>query len=229
MNTTIQRLVKDAQKGDHTAREKLLIQYKPFIHKTSCDICKRGLNWANDDELSIAMIAFNEAIDSYKPNRGANFITFARRVISQRLIDYFRREKRHLHVSLSASESPLVENSLAIKDHRAKIEKEEKAQMMLDFEARLNDFGTSLDELADICPKHRDTREKLAQVAQILCCDQELLDTLLKTKRIPAKKLSRAAKVSKRVLENGRKYILALVIIISEERFKELKTYIFTA
>jgi len=235
-DTTIQELVTLAQNGDHNAREKLIFQYKPFIYKTSCSICQRGLSWENDDELSIALIAFNEAVSSYNPDKGANFLTFARRVISQRLVDYFRHEKRHQHISLSSSvneegeenEISPIESSQAWEDHKAKVEKEELAQMMLDFEERLNEFGTSLDELADICPKHRDTREKLANVAEILCSDQALLNSLRKTKRVPAKKLARAAKVSKRVLENGRKYILAMAIIISEERFKELKTFIFS-
>jgi len=224
-------LVNLAQKGDRQAREELIKQYKPFILKTSFNVCRRRLSWENDDELSIAIIAFNDAINFYNPARGASFLTFSRRLISQRLIDYFRSEARHKHQPLSSfnadeeMEISLVECAQARENQQLQTEQEELAQTMLELEQRLGEYGTSLNELADICPRHRDAREKLVRVAEVLCSNKSLLEILRKNKRLPAKELSREARVSKRILENGRKYIIALVVIITEERFATLKHF----
>lgn len=230
-DTTVLKLINLAQRGDHQAREKLIAQHKSFIHSICYGICKRNISWDNDDELSIALIAFDEAISAYNPEKGASFFTFARQLINQRLIDFFRREKRHHHLPLSGfsgeeeEEINRLEYSKAWENHKVKTEQEELAEIMLEFDQRLGEFGTSLEELADVCPKHRDTREKLLQVARVLCRDEDCLSTFCRNKRIPAKDLSRTAKVSRRVLENGRKYIIALVIILSEGRFMALKSF----
>ncbi|MBM7854609.1 RNA polymerase sigma factor [Desulfohalotomaculum tongense] len=230
-DSTALNLINLAQKGDCRAREKLIKLYKPFIQKTSFNVCRRYLSWENDDELSIALIAFNEAISSYNHVKGASFFTFAYGLISQRLIDYFRSEVKHKHRPLSSfnageeMELSLVECAQAWENYRLQIEREELVQTILELDQRLSEYGTSLDELADICPKHRDAREKLVRVAKVLCSNVKLLHTLRKNKRLPAKELARVAKVSKRVLENGRKYIIALVVIMSEERFSVLKDF----
>ena len=46
-----------------------------------------------DDELSIAMMAFHEAIGGYSRTRGS-FLKYAAMLIRSRLVDYSRREQR---------------------------------------------------------------------------------------------------------------------------------------
>lgn len=230
MSDTVLQLVTLAQQGDDQAREELIYQCKPFIQKVCFHVCKRNLTWENDDELSIALLAFNEAINFYSSEKTASFQTFSRQIIHQRLVDFFRREGRHQHLPFSSfseeeTELSLAECSQSLENYRLKTEQEELAEMMLEFEKRLQEFGTSLEDLADVCPKHRDTREKLLQVAKILTDSETLLAAFRKTKRIPAKDLEESAKVSRRVLENGRKYIVALVIMLSEDRFSAFKSF----
>ncbi|WDC84568.1 sigma factor [Caloramator sp. mosi_1] len=50
-------------------RDKLIEQNKDFIYKIASSICKRRLSWENDDELSIALIAFNKSIETYDKKR----------------------------------------------------------------------------------------------------------------------------------------------------------------
>lgn len=59
-----------------------------------------GVCTEQDDEFSIAMIAFHEAIQSYSRTRGS-FLHYASILIKNRLIDYHRKESRHQgHLSL---------------------------------------------------------------------------------------------------------------------------------
>lgn len=224
----LQQLVRSSQQGDQLALEILIEYFRPFVRQTAHGICRRPLEWENSDELSVALIAFNEAVAVFDPARGAGFATFARRVISQRLIDYFRKEKRHIYVPLDTEEWDAKHNrvALSLEEYHRKTEQEQLAETMLEFDRLLTEYGTSLDELADICPRHRDTRERLVYLAQMLSADEQLLSSFHRTKRLPATEVSRKFGVSKRILEKGRKYLAAMVIILSEERFSELRSFI---
>ena len=61
-----------AKSGDPLVREELIRSHKAFIARVSSKICSRYLTWDNDDELSIALLAFNEAIDSFDPHGGTS-------------------------------------------------------------------------------------------------------------------------------------------------------------
>ncbi|TCS79899.1 RNA polymerase sigma-I factor [Tepidibacillus fermentans] len=225
-------LVELAQGGSTTSLDQLIREQQPFIQKTTSHICKRNVQWDQDDELSIALIAFHEAVQKYNPNKGAHFLTFARQVIHQRLIDFFRKEQRHQHLPLYSftdgeeeKEISSIETEKAIETHQQKTEQEELATTLEDFEQRLLTFGITMDDLVEASPKHRDTRENLLRVALHLSSSDELLESLMETRRLPVADLVKQAKVSRRVLEKGRKYIIALAIIISENQFSSLKYF----
>ena len=71
-------LVARAQGGDMYAREQILQDYRPFYLRVASNCCRKYLVLGRDDEASIAMIAFNEAIDSFDSTGGASFPTLQR-------------------------------------------------------------------------------------------------------------------------------------------------------
>ena len=82
-----------AAKEDVEAADRLIGIYMPFIKAETAKYLKRPPVEGHDDELSIAMIAFHEAIGGYSRVRGA-FLKYAAMLIRSRLIDYSRRERR---------------------------------------------------------------------------------------------------------------------------------------
>ncbi|MHB9146358.1 MAG: hypothetical protein ACYC5Y_13635 [Symbiobacteriia bacterium] len=66
-----------AVSGDTAARERLIAAHRDFILWAASATCRRSVNPDQDDEWSIALIAFNEAIDTYKRDLGANFLSHA--------------------------------------------------------------------------------------------------------------------------------------------------------
>src|SRR6476620_328016 len=89
------------QQGDSKLRNDMIHSYKPFIAKTASTVCNRYIN-ESDDEFSIGMIAFNEAIDKYSSDKGHSLIAFAEVIIKRRVIDYLRSQsKRKEHVMAS--------------------------------------------------------------------------------------------------------------------------------
>ena len=109
----ITELVIKAQQGDARVREQILQDYRPFYLRVASGTCKKYLVLGRDDEASIAMIAFNEAIDSYNVDGGASFFSFAEIVIKRRMVDHFRRQsKRTDEIPLSSFEREEQEDSV---------------------------------------------------------------------------------------------------------------------
>lgn len=88
MTITAQDAKEDAQ-----LRERFIEGHETFILRSAGKVCHRHVT-TSDDEWSIALSAFNEAIDGYDEAKGS-FEGFAYTVISRRLTDELRRQYRH--------------------------------------------------------------------------------------------------------------------------------------
>ena len=219
-----------AQKGDTLAREELIQSHKPFIAKVSSKICKRYLSWDNDDELSIALIAFNEAIDHFDSQGGAEFLSFTQTVIHRRLVDYFRKEGKHHHLSLSPmnpedEELSRYDMNFSQEQYHEEQKNTQFAEVIENYVRVLSEYGVTLDDLVKVSPKHRDSKETLIRVTLTLVHYPHLLAQLRKQKLLPIKELELLTRVKRKVLEKGRKYIIALTLILSEPEFYPLKTF----
>ncbi len=60
-------LLRRAQQGDQEARAQVIRDFSPFIVNTASHSARRFLRSGDDDEISIALMAFDEAISSYNP------------------------------------------------------------------------------------------------------------------------------------------------------------------
>lgn len=219
-----------AQRGDPVARDKLIKSHQDFIARVSSKICKKFLAWGCDDELSVAQVAFNEAIDKYKPGQGASFHSYASTVIHSRLVDYIRKESRHRHVSLTPmnpgdEELSAFDVITSTKQYQEDQQQAAFAGVVDEFVRELREYSVTLDELVRVSPKHRDSKETMQRVAQCLVNEPELMEYLLKYKLLPIKKLESLTGVKRRVLEKGRKYLIALALIMYEERFYALRDF----
>ncbi|MGI5897182.1 MAG: sigma-70 family RNA polymerase sigma factor [Oscillospiraceae bacterium] len=147
-----------AAQSDSRAADELIEQYLPFIRSETAKFLKR---FPEDiqDELSIAMFAFYEAAMSYQADKGS-FLKLAATAIRNRLIDHYRKERRHIGiVSLEAQSSEDNDSSLVdqIRDNRNKVEelhdRTATKKEIQEFTEQLQQFGLSLSEIADNCPK----------------------------------------------------------------------------
>lgn len=226
---TIQQTLLLAKEGNELIREELIQSHMPFIIKISSNICKRYLTWGHDDELSIALVAFNEAIDSFNPNDGASFYGFAKTVITRRLIDYFRKESKHQVFSLtpSGADNDLYDydSASSFKLYKEEEQKNNFAETIKNYTIVLAEFGITFEDLVEVSPKHRDSKATLWRVAQELCAHPNLLKHLTKTKLLPLKELELLTGVKRKVLERGRKYLIATVLILSDPELESLKCF----
>ncbi len=220
----------DQAKKDFLAREKLFHKYRPQIRTIAMSVCHRPLNWDNDDELSISLIAFNEAIDTYDKTKGMSFINYVKMIIHHRLVDYFRQEGRFLHASLDAlneeNKSNHYEVEQAYNNYKAEERAKTQREMIESYNDALAEYSVSLDDLLKVSPKHRDTKHTLMKIAQILVNEPALLSQLHQYKKLPIKELMILTGISRKVIERGRKYIIALTLILINDEFSPIKQLI---
>ncbi|MEL7657030.1 MAG: sigma factor, partial [Bacillota bacterium] len=73
--------------------EEFIKEYEVFILHTAHKSAGKYIT-KRDDQWSIALSAFHEAVNSYDFDKGA-FLPFAETVIKRRLYDYARKQSRH--------------------------------------------------------------------------------------------------------------------------------------
>jgi RNA polymerase sigma factor len=229
-----ERSVKEIQSGNDRLRESFIAQYRPFIAKTASRFCRRYIDPARDDEFSVALAAFDEAINRYSSDAGSSFISFAKTVITRRLIDYARQEKRHAaaipYSALSGdddagSEMSRIESAAALeayeRDHEADRRREEIALLA----GELAKFGIRFQDLADGSPRHQDSRQTLLRIGRAIAEKPEWFRMLQDRRQLPVKELCEAEGVSRKTVERHRKYLIA-VSLIAGGPYACLKAYI---
>mgnify|MGYP001011964888 CR=1 FL=1 len=202
--------------GDEEARQQLLSRYKPMVVKIASGLTGRFVEVGRDEEISIGLLALNEAIDKYDPSRGASFTSFANLVISNRLRDYLRRQKRReLPASVISDQLPPLEARQAWQEYRERDVQENRRSEVLQFIKQLSQYNLDLRQLAAATPKHRQARARAGQAARLLASSQDLAQHVRAKKELPLKELEGMVSVSRKTLERQRKYIIALFIIMT--------------
>lgn len=208
-----------AAKTDTEAADSLIRQYMGFIRAETAKYIHRAPVEGQDEELSIVLLAFYEAILGYEKSRGA-FLAYASRGIRNRLIDYYRKEKKHAKVT-SLHEPVAEEGSELLKiDHLEHPENEiEKSHQrsatreeIHEFERQLREFDISFSDVADNCPCQERTLQACRKVLSAARENPELLEELIRTKKLPVSALSKISKTDKKTMERHRKYLVAVLL-----------------
>lgn len=230
--TTLEESVALIQQGENSLRNEIIDSYKPFIAKTVSAVCKRYIH-ETDDEFSIGLIAFNEAIDKYSPEKGSSLLSFGEVLIKRRVIDYIRKQSRNKTISFEFnndlqdddSQSVSFENELSIDEYNRKTEQEHRRDEIMHFQKLLTQYELSFNDLLENSPKHADARKNAILAAKLLIEKEELREILLTKKRLPIKQLEELVDVSRKTLERNRKYIIAMALIFTSD-YVYLKDYI---
>lgn len=213
----IVRQVLQAQQDSYAA-DRLIERYLPFIRAEAAKFLQRPPT-DSDDELSIAMIAFHEAVCGYDKGRGA-FLPYASTLIRSRLIDYDRKERRHRSsVSLDAprgeeEDGSLLDTLADPSDHSGDlITREATAHEIRELSEQMEGFGVSLADVADNCPRQQRTLDACRTAMAYAKSRPDLLDQLVRTGKLPLSELAQGSGVERKTLERHRKYLMALLLI----------------
>ncbi|MEK5174936.1 RNA polymerase sigma factor SigI [Heyndrickxia sp. FSL W8-0496] len=226
---TLEEMAFSIQNGDEDLLNQLLQDYQPFIKKTVSSVCKHYIS-NSDDEFSIGLIAFHDAILKFDTSKGSSLLAFAEVIIKRRVIDYLRSTNKYKDLRLDRnsdedSSSSAYEDTLSIEEYNRSLDNEKRKEEILRLEIVLQSYGLNFRDLVTHSPKHEDARESAISVAKTLVEDEKLFAYLKEKKRLPIKLLEKKVKVSRKTLERNRKYIIAIVLIMSSD-FVYLKEYL---
>ena len=207
----------------NTSIDKLIQDYMAFIVKTVSSITGRYVSVENDDELSIALIAFKEAIDKYEESRGS-FSSFAKLVISSRVKNYLIKENRKNKVE---SIEALKDKGIDISEVAETVveESDELSNEIGKLKNEIEAFGFTFEDLVDEAPKHEDTRRNAIELSEKVSKEKLLTSFMYEKRRLPIKQISVKFSVTEKVIKRSKKFIISVVIII-DKNFRNLRLWI---
>lgn len=209
---TLENQIVQLQKdGNSEDRNEIIKAYEPFILNTIVHLKKAYIQIENDEEFSVGLMAFNEAIDKYDESR-SSFLTFAKVVIESRIINYWEKESRHKAESLDANESS--------KEQLMAIDNIEKTMMLRQeihqLETVLELFGLDFNLLADAAPKHSDAKRNAIDVGIKAAQFEEIVERLYDKKKLPILMVSKKTNASLKVVKTHKLFIISIIVSIKE-------------
>lgn len=202
-------------KTNHNACNELMHEYNNFILSVTSKVTGKFVT-EHDDEASVAMIAFYEAIEKYEFSKG-RFLSFAALTIKNRLIDYMRKEYKAAKVipfsSLSHFDKDGCEVEFDVEDqsHEGNDIKYEIESLTEELEVH----GISFLELSKVSPKSKKTRRVCFKIINYILSEPQLIIELKKSYTLPIKSILKNVDVNRKTIERHRKYIIAGLIVLT--------------
>jgi len=207
---------------DQQLLSRFIQQNEFYIIKCASTVTHRYIT-KSDDEWSIALQAFTQAVQKYELNRGS-FYSFSELLIRRRLIDYSRSQgKYNLEISVDpiVFDTDVIEDEEDISIHLAVAEQVSqvdsntiKLEIQTANEAFSN-YGFSFFDLTNCSPQAKKTKSSCAKAVAYLFHNPLLITQLHNSKQLPLKIIEKNVKVPRKILERHRKYIIAAVVILS--------------
>ena len=196
-------------KKNNLSRDEVIKEYMPFIVSTVSKLTGKYVKKEDSDEVSIALKAFDEAIDRFSPEKG-KFIGFANLVIQSRLKDYFKKnQSKIVKVSLDSG------NIEVIDDHDLEAEVIAKEEIS-SFIRKLSYFSISLEDLIEESPTHKVALEENKILGKKLSDDEVVVHKLYEKRKLPIPFISIKYKVTEKKIRRFRKFLTALVVVYKE-------------
>ena len=206
-----------AAKTDTAAADAFVQQYLPFVRAETVRFTRQAIEQGHEDELSIALLAFYEAILSYEKGRGA-FLPYAARAIRNRLIDHFRAERRHRgQVSMQASAGEDGRTLADTLPARGRAGRQRAAPGQPPGDRRLRRAAGAVRHLfqrrgGQLPPGSSARWTPAAGCWTTPGQTAALLDRMVQTGRLPMAELAQGSGVDKKTMERHRRYLFAILL-----------------
>lgn len=224
----------DAAKNNSERMGRLVNAYMPFIKK-----CASGVFFKKeqrDEYATEAMLGFLQSVRTYRRESGA-FIPYAQIVIRNRLLNAAAKEARVQKVSLpffsnkagandgdAAGHSP-AEIEAAQRAYELTVEQEELRHEIAEINAEFSGWDFDVADLARRGPKQERSRLACQTIARAALADSGFLAEMKETRKLPVKKLSALSGATEKTIEKYRRYIIALILIMSGD-YPYIKTFL---
>jgi RNA polymerase sigma factor len=229
----IDSLAVEAKTNEHVMNQ-LIVEHQSYLLKRASLLTRKYIT-TSDDEWSIVMQAFVEAIHQFDRTRG-HFLNLANLIIQRRLTDYYRSQAKHhpeITMNPAAFESRGEEEdqqTFVQSQITKKIIRHQEDGLKLEIQIIapiLQAYGFSFFDLVDHSPKAGKTKHACIEIITFLLKSQLLLTDMRATKQLPIKIIEKNVGIPRKIIERHRKYIIAVVEMLSGE-FPYLAEYVST-
>ena len=189
-----------------------------FILRCASNTCKRFIT-ESDDEYEVALVAFCEAVRTFKADAGG-FSGFAALVIRRRLMDYFDAQTRRSREISVGSAMTWDEGGAGgvIAEVQQKLAREDSSYSVRDeiaaLGAVLREYGFTFFDVAEASPRAEKTKKCCARAVNWML---ELVERVLEMRRkhsLPVVAISKALDIARKIIERHRSYIIASTEIL---------------
>ncbi|WP_459476772.1 RNA polymerase sigma factor SigI [Clostridium saccharoperbutylacetonicum] len=212
----------DLNVNKNTSINELIENHMPFIIKSISEVTGRYVSCENDEELSVGLLGFHEAIERYDNEKG-HFLSYAKLVIGSRIKNYLKSENKHQHSSLD----DLLDKGVDIKDEY--FEPKEDNSLLLEqinkLKNEIGSFGFTFEDLVNEAPKQQATRKNAIMLAEQISVEEEFTSFMYLKKRLPITRIVAKFSVTEKVIKRSKKFIISVVIII-DKNLNALKNWI---
>lgn len=203
----------------------IIQEYKPFIASTVQKYVGRYVSYGEDDELSIGLMAFEEAIKHYDNTKGS-FLGFAKTVIHRRLIDYYRKEKKHqkqIYINDYCRDSEdgkeIYEYSINTEQSTIKYEQEQINEIrkleLIELKSELSKYGLKFSDISSSSPKHKKTKKMYLDIVNFIMNNKDLIKRIKAKMYLPVKEIELGTGIPRKTIERSRNYVIAVIIILN--------------
>ena len=199
--TIVERVA--AAKKSQEAANALIQDYLPYIQAETSRALNGAPSGLHEDEVSIAMFAFHEAVETYERERGT-FMGYAAYTIGRKLDEQERRQRWHRGFDF-------------VEEEGAQAIKQAAKDEIVKLTALLKEYGLNFSDIADNCPKQERALEACRIALKYAMDRPQLMEELKQSKRLPLARSCEGTGIDWRVLDRFYKYILAMILVYSSD------------
>ena len=169
-------------------------------------------------------MAVSEAVRNYDGTRG-DFWSYAAFVIKSRELDYYRKNAKtgenEVAVMPELFDGDTEDDEL---NRSLQHDINEKTAVVIDTGLRdeiealgdeLKEYGIDFFDLADCSPKAEKSKKACGLVLKAIFTPPPLIDEIIKSRILPIKKILEREKVSRKLIDRHRKYLISASVILS--------------
>ena len=204
---------------------KTIEENKTFIYNTCEYFCNRPLDWSKDQELNIALIAFNRACESQN-EMNTNFLGYAYILIKSSLIQYYIKSQESISLNFESENKTYLEYLASLNDFEIYFEDKSRAMEIALLSKELKKYKISFKSLQSIKFEDKLLKTDLLNLTLSICKDNSLIEDILLNKRFDLNSLSPLAHLEGSVIKKYKKYIIMLLLVFSSENYIFFKAYL---
>ena len=226
-----ERAIKAA--GSTEELDRFLAEEQQHILKLTGKVVNRSIT-ISDEEYSVALTAVSEAVRTYDGTKG-DFWSYAAFVIKSREIDLYRKNEKTGEHEISVK--PEVFGSDGIEDESdASMQRDinEKVAVFTDsglkdeieaLREKLAEYDISYFDLVNCSPKAEKSKKACSEVLKAIFSPPPLIEEIITGKLLPVKKILERQKISRKLIDRHRKYLISASLILSGD-YPEIAEYI---